>query len=249
MTATAPPSPPPPRREFWGGVRAELPITLGVVPFGMIFGVLALAAGIPPLIALAMSSVVFAGSSQFIGVGLIGAATPIPVLWLTTFIVNVRHMLYSASLAPFLQARPLRWKLLLAYLLTDEAYVVTILHYEDRSIAPDNKHWYFLGAGLTLWSSWQLSTAVGVFLGAQVPASWGLDFTLALTFIGMMVPTLTTRPMLMAAVSAGAVAVAAGGLPYRLNILAAAVTGIVVGYLLEQRGRSRKQGDRQATGS
>lgn len=233
---TTVPAAPTPRSEFLDGVRKEIPIVLGVIPFGMIFGVLALAAGIPPLPALAMSSVVFAGSAQFIAAGLMGAATPIPVLWLTTFIVNLRHLLYSASLAPFLQPRPQRWKWLLAYLLTDEAYVVTILHYEDRSVPSTHKHWFFLGAGLTLWGSWQLSTAVGIFLGAQIPASWGLDFTLALTFTGMMVPTLTTRPMLAAAVSAGAVAVVAGGLPYKLDILAAAVTGIVVGYVLEKRG-------------
>ncbi len=226
---------PTPKAEFWAGVQAELPIILGVVPFGMIYGVLALAAGLPPLLAQAMSSVVFAGSAQFIGVQLIGAASPIAVLWLTTFMVNVRHMLYSASLSPYIKHLSGFWKWLLAYLLTDEAYVVAVLHYADREKPAQNKHYYFLGAGLTLWVSWQVSTAVGIFLGTQIPDSWSLDFTLALTFVGMIVPSLKKRPFLFAAFSAGLVAVLAAGLPFKLDLLAAALTGITVGTITYRR--------------
>lgn len=223
------------RRQLLDGIRAELPIALGVTPFGMIYGLLALEAGLPPLLAQAMSAVVFAGSAQFIGVQLIGVGTPAAVLWLTTLVVNLRHMLYSASLAPFMRHLSTPWKWLLAYLLTDEAYVVAILHYNDRQTPLPGKQWYFLGAGLTLWTFWQISTAVGIFLGAQIPASWSLDFTLALTFIGMIVPTLTTRPFLAAALTAGLVALAAAGLPYKLDLLLAALAGIAVGYGLETR--------------
>ncbi len=224
------------RQELWGGIRGELPIAVGVLPFGLIYGVLALAAGLPPLIAQATSAVVFAGSAQFIGVQLIGVGTPLSILWLTTFVVNLRHLLYSASVSPYLRGLSPAWKWLLAYLLTDEAYVVAILHYNDSTKPPRFKHYYFLGAGLALWTSWQLSTAVGIFLGAQVPASWSLDFTLALTFIGMIVPMLTERPFLAAAVSAAAVSILAAALPYKLDLMAAALTGIVVGYTLENRG-------------
>ena len=223
------------RQELWGGIRGELPIAVGVLPFGLIYGVLALAAGLPPLIAQATSAVVFAGSAQFIGVQLIGVGTPLSILWLTTFVVNLRHLLYSASVSPYLHSLSSAWKWLLAYLLTDEAYVVAILHYNDRAKPLRFKHYYFLGAGLTLWTSWQLSTAVGIFLGAQVPARWSLDFTLALTFIGMIVPMLGERPFLAAAVSAAAVSILAAALPYKLDLMAAALTGIVVGYTLENR--------------
>src|SRR2546425_666845 len=122
-----------PRREVAAGIRAELPILLGVLPFGLIYGALALQAGIPPAPALAMSSIVFAGSAQFVATQLIGAGTPVGLLLLTTFVVNLRHLLYSGSLAPYL--RPLRpaWKAALAYLLTDEAYVVAITHYSQTS--------------------------------------------------------------------------------------------------------------------
>jgi 4-azaleucine resistance transporter AzlC len=229
-----------PRSEFLSGVRDELPILLGVIPFGMIYGALAVGAGLPPNAALAMSSIVFAGSSQFIATQLIGGGTPGIVVVLTAFVVNLRHVLYSASVAPYV--KPLRpvWKWVLAYLLTDEAYAVTIAHYH-KDADPARKHWYFLGAGLTLWASWQASTAAGVVLRTQVevPASWALDFTLALTFIAIVVPALKDRASVAAALSAGAVAVAAAALPYKLGLMLAALTGIVVGVAIENGGVAR----------
>ena len=163
---------------------------------------------------------------------LLGSGTA--VLWFTTFIINIRHMLYSASVAPFTQHLPARWRWLLAYLLTDEAYVIAILHYNDNTVSNSNKHYFLLGAGLSLWSTWQLSTATGILLGAQIPASWGLEFTLALTFIAMVVPLLKDRPSIAAAASAGLVAVLANPLPYKLGLMLAAIVGIVVGVLLEK---------------
>jgi 4-azaleucine resistance transporter AzlC len=226
---------PSPRAELTAGVRAELPILFGVIPFGLIYGVLAIATGLPPLQAFAMSSIVFAGSAQFIGAELIGLGVPSAFIVLTTFVVNLRHMLYSASLAPHLRHLSAAWKWLLAYLLTDEAYAVTIQRY-DRPDPSPHKHWFFLGAGLTLWTSWQLATAAGVFLGAQVPASWGLDFTLALTFIGLVLSAVRDRAAVAAALVAGLTAVAAHGLPLRLGLLLAAALGILTGLLVETFG-------------
>jgi 4-azaleucine resistance transporter AzlC len=230
----------PIKTQLLAGLKAELPIAVGVVPFGMIYGVLALAVGVPPLLALAMSSIVFAGSAQFIAVQLISVASPAAILLSTTFIVNLRHLLYSASLAPHLRhlSRPWRW--LLAYLLTDEAYAVAAVHYQDKSQPVTYKHWFFLSAGLTLWVSWQASTAVGLFLGAQIPAGWSLDFTLALTFIGIVVPTLFTqtgidRPNMAAALSAGLVAVLTFHWPFKLGLMVAALAGIGVGSWLSGR--------------
>ena len=127
-------------------------------------------------------------------------------------------MLYSASVAPYVQHLSRAWKYVLAFLLTDEAYAVTITYYEGSSPAetrPTHQHWYFLGAGMTLWVSWQISTMVGIFVGTQVPDSWELDFTLALTFIALVIPVLRDRPAVLAALTAGIVALAAHGLPYK----------------------------------
>jgi 4-azaleucine resistance transporter AzlC len=220
--------------EFFLGVRDELPILVGVVPFGMIYGILALSMGMDAFSAQAMSAIIFAGSAQFMTVQLVGVATPAAVMIITAFVINLRHALYSASVAPYVRHLNPAWKAVLAYLLTDEAYAVTITHYQQGGDLR-HKHWYFLGSGLALWSSWQVSTAVGVFLGAQVPASWGLDFTLALTFIALVVPLIKDRPGLLAALTAGAVALLAAGLPYKLSLLTAALAGIIVGLWSEKR--------------
>jgi 4-azaleucine resistance transporter AzlC len=224
------------RAEFLNGVKAELPILLGVLPFGMIYGVLALQAGLQPAPALAMSSIVFAGSSQFIGTQLMVQGAGGFVIIATTFVVNLRHALYSASVAPFIKHVPLRWKVLLAYLLTDEAYAVIITRFtQPGSSAALNKHWFYFGAGLTLWSSWQISTAIGIFVGQLIPESWSLDFTLALTFIALVVPNLKDRASGAAALSAGIMAAFSYAWPYKLGLFAAALVGIAVGMLVEQR--------------
>lgn len=220
------------RSEFLAGCRSQLPIIMGTMPFGMIFGVLAVSAGLSQSLAQSMSFIVFAGSSQFVGQGMLGAGDPALLIVLTTFIINLRHVLYSASVEPYIKHLPARWKYLLAYLLTDEAYATTIVRYRQGGELR-HAHWFFLGAGFTLWFSWQLSTAVGVFLGAQIPASWSLDFTMAVTFIGIVVVSLKDRASLAAALSAGLVAVAAAGLPYKLGIMLAALIGIGVGMIVE----------------
>jgi 4-azaleucine resistance transporter AzlC len=226
--------------ELLEGIRDEAPLLVGVVPFGMIYGVLALQAGLGVAEAQAMSSVLFAGSAQFISVQLFGAQAPVGVVVLTAFVVNLRHALYSASVAPHVRHLGAGWKTVLSYLLTDEAYAVAITRYTRSPVSPD-AHWYFLGAGLALWTSWQVSTALGIFLGAQVPAGWSLDFTLALTFIALLVPNLRDLPGLAAAVTAGAIAVAARGLPYRLGLVLAACGGISAGMVVEWAVKRRRR--------
>lgn len=219
---------------LWAGVRAESPILVGVFPFGLIYGALARGAGLAPAPAVLMSSIVFGGSSQFVAAKLIADAAPAAVIVLTIAVVNLRHMLYSASVAEYVRDLPLRWKVALAYLLTDEAYAATIVHYETDGVKPES-HWFFLGAGLALWVTWQISSAVGVFVGAAIPASWRLDFALPLTFLAMVVPVLKDLPVVAAAVTAGVTALLAFGLPYKLGLIAAAFAGILVGTLLERR--------------
>ena len=200
----------------------------------MIYGVLALQAGIERAPAQAMSAILFAGSSQFIAAQLYGSGTPAVVIVLTAFVVNLRHALYSASLAPYIQHLSAPWKGILAYLLTDEAYAVVITRYTQQGVQPLT-HWFFLGAGLGLWSCWQISTALGIFLGAQIPAAWALDFTLALTFIALVVPALKDRPAVAAAVTGGLAAVIFYPLPYKLGLIAAALCGIGAGLWSEMK--------------
>ena len=221
-------------KTFWEGVRAEFPLLVGVFPFGLIYGALALNAGLSTAAAQLMSSIVFAGSAQFVTTQLVHEAAPGVVIVLTIAVVNLRHMLYSASLAPYLKNLSLKWKVLLSYLLTDEAYAPSIIKYEREGITPSS-HWFVFGAGFSLWFNWQVSTALGIFLGAAIPNSWPLDFALPLTFIAMVMPMLKNKPMIVAALSAGMVALLAYSLPYKLGLILAALTGIVVGTILEGR--------------
>ena len=229
--------------EFFQGCRGVTPILLGVVPFGLIYGVSARGAGIPALAAQTMSSIVFGGSAQFVIAQLVGAGVPGGIIILTAVIINLRHALYSASVAPYLKGLHTRWKWLLAYVLTDECYAVTITHYHQEDDAR-RKHWYFFGAGLTLWATWQASTAAGVLLGTQIPSSWSLDFTLPLTFIALVVPSLKDRAGVIAAITAGIIALVAFGLPLRLGLVVATLIGIGVGMSIEmgKPGRSALPG-------
>ncbi|HEY48388.1 MAG TPA: AzlC family ABC transporter permease [Anaerolineae bacterium] len=234
-----------PLHEFLTGARDQLPLLIGVAPFGMIFGALALTAGIPPLEAQGFSLFVFAGSAQFIATGLITDGVPPMIVVLTIMVVNLRHLLYSATFSSYFQHLPARWKAALAWLLTDEAFVVASIRYQrsDTVLA----HWYTFGTGLALWVAWQLSTAIGILLGAYIPANWSLDFALPLTFMALITPTLSDRPAWAAALTAGVLAVVLAGLPYKLGLLLAASLGIGVGLMMEV-SRSFKTGMAERNG-
>ena len=227
-----------PKSEFLTGARDQLPILLGVVPFGVIFGALAISVGIPPLAAQGFSLFVFAGSSQFIAVGLIGEMAPVIVILTTIFVVNLRHALYSASLSPHFVPLRMRWKLTLSWLLTDEAFATASTRYRRGNTTA--AHWYTLGTGLTLFTAWQFSTALGIWVGGEIPANFPLAFALPLTFIALLVPNLVDRGTLAAAVSAGGIAVLLSGLPLRLGLLIGAVAGIGIGLWVDRRSANVK---------
>lgn len=220
------------RRAFKRGVVAQLPILVGVAPFGMIFGALAVSAGLTPIQAQGLSLFLFAGSAQFIAVRLIMEMTPVLIILATILVVNLRHALYSASISSYIHSLSTRWKIALSWLLTDEAFVVAIDHY-SRSQGPAS-HWFFLGTGLTLWATWQVSTAGGILLGSAVPSSWSLDFALPLTFLSLLLPRLVNRPAWTSAILAGLSALLLNGLPYKLGLLIGATLGILGGVVVQQ---------------
>lgn len=214
-------------------MNAEIPILLGVVPFGMVYGAAAVGAGMPVGVAQAMSVIIFAGAAQFVTVQLYEAATPALILVITACLLNLRHVLYSASLASYVRSLPAGWRWSLSYLLTDEAYAVVISHYTDPHADHAHKHWYFLGAGLALWTTWQVSTAAGILVGTAIPPAWSLDFVIPITFIALVVPALHERASAGAAIAAGALVVVLAGLPFKLGLLIATLVGMGVGLTLE----------------
>lgn len=230
-------------QEFLHGCRDILPLIVGAIPFGIIFGTLSIGAGLSTLQTIGMSALVFAGSAQFIAVTLITGGVGAAVVLLTTFVVNLRHALYSAALQPFVRHLSSRWRVPLAFWLTDEAFAV-IQHRYAREDASPHKHWFFFGAALTMYLSWQVATLAGIAFGQAVPdvASWGLDFAMIATFIGIAVPMMRTRPQVASALVAAAVALLTWELPYKLGLIAAALAGIVVGVWLERRAERQLRG-------
>lgn len=224
-----------PRTEFWAGARDIFPLVVGAIPFGIIFGTLAVSSGLSVGGTLAMSALVFAGSAQFIAVGMIAAKTGWLLIVLTTVVVNLRHLLYAVSLVPHVKRLSQRWKVPMAFWLTDEVFAVAIRRYEADDFSP-LKHWYYLGTALAMYSNWLLCTLLGATAGRLIPdaTSWGLDFAMSVTFIGMVIPYLKSRPMWVAVVIAGVVAGVAYPLPNKLGLMAAAIAGITAGVLSER---------------
>ena len=160
--------------EFWSGVRQELPLIVGVAPFGLVYGVLGVASGLTELQTILLSSILFAGASQVVFVQLLANGAPSPILATSVSVVNLRHSLYSASVAA-IWGIPTRWRILLAYLLTDEAYAVSINRFQNGDPSP-NQHYHLLVRALH-WASWQVSAVVGVCFGATIPDSWSLGLS------------------------------------------------------------------------
>jgi len=220
--------------EFFAGARATIPLILGAIPFGLMFGAVAINAGITPFGTIAMSLFVFAGSGQFIAAGLVSQGIQTGFIILTTFVVNLRHALYAASLAPFMRHLPQRWLLPLGFWLTDETYAVVIKRYAEGEDSP-YRHWYHLGSAVAMYLNWQVCTILGVLAGKAIPdaAGWGLDFAMVVTFIGIVVPMITSYPMLVAALTAGGTSLLFDSLPNKAGLMIAAVIGIAAGYICE----------------
>lgn len=189
------------------------------------------ASGIEPPAAMAMSLLVFAGASMVASAQLLASGSPAMLVVLVTLFINLRFMMYSASLRQHFAHAPLRMRLLVAYLTADNAYGLLLGREGDESA----KLGYFLGAATLIWITWQAAVALGILVGAGLPASWRLEFAAPLAFIAMSMPLLRDRAMLGAALAAGLTVIAAQGLPLRLAVVAAALTGIAAGMLLERR--------------
>lgn len=214
------------------GVRDTLPLLLGVIPFGLVAGIAAVNAGLGLEHAIGFSVVVFAGASQLAAIELLGENSPLAVVVVTAVVINLRMMLYSASIAPHLRDQPARWKALMAYVLTDQAYALSIARY--RESGDIDRRWYYVAVAFSLWIVWQVTTIAGVLLGTGVPDAWGLEFAVPLVFLALLVPAMQDRATTGAGFAGGAIAVLAGGLPLNLGLLVGATAGISAGIVVER---------------
>ena len=226
---------------FVSGAKAIVPVLLALIPFAVAFGATAMGNGLSTLEALGMSVFVFAGAAQLAVIPLLSAGASVAIVVLTVLIINLRFTLYSASLAPHFGRLPLRWKGLLSYLLTDQAYAATITRFEAGETEEPDKRWYYLGVALAVWITWQAATMLGVFLGAWASEGWSLDFVLPLIFIALALPAIKDRTTTAAALSAGVAAVFAAALPLNLGLITAALVGVLGGLVAENVAeRSRR---------
>ena len=229
------------RASLLAGARDTVPMLIGAAPFGMIFGAMVGATPLAPWQGQLMSLSVYAGSSQFIAVGLLAGQAGMGVIWLATFIVNLRHMLYAAALLPQVRHLPPRWRWLLGFLLTDETFAVMDRYYRQHPQAPRG-HWYFLGSGLAMYGNWQVWTLIGLLFGAVFPQlqTLGLDFAMVVTFIAIVVPQLFRLPYFSASVAAGCFSYLLKDMPYKLGLLVAILIGVGLGVLLTRLRASGK---------
>ncbi len=227
-----------------GAVRSA-PLLLGIAPFGLVVGVAAVEAGLSPLQTVATSVVIFAGASQLAAVELFGRDAAPAVVVLTAAVINVRMVMYSASIAPRFRAYPRHLRPLCSYLLTDQAYALTVAPEEHLSV------YHYLGIAGSLWAVWQVATVAGIVVGRGIPPSWGLTFAVPLVFLALLVPAVTDRPRLVAALVGGTVAVVGAELPFNLGLVTGALAGVGAGLAVERAlddGAAAADGDVEGHG-
>jgi Predicted branched-chain amino acid permease (azaleucine resistance) len=221
-------------RDVVAGITDSLPVLLGIIPFGLIAGIAAVEAGLSPAQAIGMSAIVFAGASQLAAIELLGESAPVVVVIVTAVVINLRLLMYSASIAPYLSQLSRVTRTGLAYLLVDQVYAMSIAQYQsdiDRS-----RPRYYVGLGLSLWTVWMATTTVGAIVGTGVPESLELSFAVPLVFLALLMPAMKDRGTTVAGVVGGTVGVTAAGLPLNLGLPAGAVAGILAGLLADSSG-------------
>lgn len=217
------------RDAFTRGLREIAPVALPTGTWGLVTGVAMVKVGLSTSQAIGMSLLVFSGSAQLASLPLIAAAAPIWVVMLTAMVVNLRFVIFSAGLHPFFRRLSLGRRLLLGHFIIDFSFAIFALRFAS---APDDERgtteqvWFFLGMSAGSWICWQTTSILGILLAVQVPGDWGLEFAAILALIALTLPMISGKPALVGAITAGVVAVVAAGLPLKLGLLLAVLTGI-----------------------
>jgi 4-azaleucine resistance transporter AzlC len=211
-------------------------LVVAAIPFGLVFGAMGQAQGLADWVTLGISIFVFAGASQFIAITMLAAGAAIPVIVLTVFIVNLRHVLYSVSLIPVVQGLPLKWRLPMAFTITDETFAVV---YNKMSLSRTHQNLpiYYLGSSVFMYLNWILCTWIGILLGSQLPSltSFGLDIAMVVAFIGIVVPNLKLPSHWLCAITAAVSGILTYQWPHQTGLLLSSLLAIVVGVTTENR--------------
>ncbi|MFD2165457.1 AzlC family ABC transporter permease [Thalassotalea euphylliae] len=231
------------------GMKDCAPLILAAIPFGFIYGALGHTTSLSFAAVMAMSLVVFAGSAQFIAIGLLAAGTSWPVIVLTTFFVNFRHLLYAANLLPHVKEYGQGVRAPMAFLLTDESFAVASNYLQQHKEQPFFS-WYYFGAAGFMYLNWQLCTFLGYYVGQSIPdmANWGLDMAMVVAFIGIVVPCLHNRATVACAIVAGVLSLITLDWPHKTGLLFSALSAIAVAMYLEQKTPQSSQALKEEAG-
>ncbi|HTD03479.1 AzlC family ABC transporter permease [Undibacterium sp.] len=222
--------------------KAGMPTLFGVGAWGLVVGVAMIKAGLTVPQALGMTLLVFAGSAQLASLPLIAAHAPAWVIFLTALVVNLRFVIFSAILAPHFSYLPWKQRAWLGYLSGDISVGLFMYRYPepgfDRRKLP-----YLKGLIFPNWTAWQVGSVIGILLGSQVPASWGLGFAGTLAILCIMLPLVMNKAALVGVAVAGAIALASAHMPYKLGLLIAVLAGMAVAMAVEEWLEKRAHGN------
>jgi predicted branched-subunit amino acid permease len=224
------------REAFVRGARAVAPALLATGVWGLVTGVAMVKTGLTEWQALGMTLAVFAGTAQMAALPLIAADAPVWVVLITATVVNLRFVIFSATLWPYLRHLPLARRLALGYVTADIAAAVFVARYAE---APEDERgsteqvWFLLGVTSSIWLAWQALSIAGIFIARGIPGAWGLDFAAILALLGLTLPMINSRPALAGAAVAAVIAVAAANFPLKLGLVAAVITGTAVAMATE----------------
>ena len=214
------------------GIIDVSPLMIPVFPFGIIYGVIGMDLGIGPYMTLGLSIIIFGGASQIVLLQLFSGGASSLVILSSVGAVNARHVLYGAVLSEHLSGLKLFWKIILSYVMTDQAFAVSN-NYFKKNNKDNNQHYHLLGSGFTCWTIWQISTILGIVLGSVVPEELGLSFTISLTFLALLIGDFRKFKNIIVMFVSGLVAtIGYKTIPFKAYIIVAAITALIVAALL-----------------
>jgi len=222
------------KRAYFDGFRDGLPFIVLVSPFAMLFGVVAAEAGLSVLQILSFSAAVFAGAAQFTALQLMVDQAPTIVVLASALAVNLRLVMYSATLTPHLGKAPFWQRVCIAYFVVDQSFLVAIAGYErEPGMCLRAKVAFFFGAVSPVVPFWFAMSVVGALIGTTIPDTWPLDFALPIAFIAMIAPMIRSAAHVSAAMVGVVAALLLAGLPYNLGLLLAGLCGMMAGARVE----------------
>lgn len=225
------------RTHFVAGFRGGLPFLLVLIPFSMLFGVLAVEAGLELDQTMAMTALVIAGAAQFTAIQLISDNAPLLVVLVTALAVNLRMAMYSASLAPHLGQAPLWQRAFVAYALVDQTYGTSITYFQEKpGLELRDKLAFYTGTVLAVCPLWYVFTFVGAVAGSAIPEAFALDFAVPITFLALVAPQLKSLAHVSAALVSVVLALALAWIPFSLGLLVAAFFAMLTGAAVETWG-------------